>query len=83
VGRDEMRKPKFMDGLGFRNTEVSNLTLLARQAWRILMEPNSLSARVLRASYFPSYDFLEAHLGDSPKSNGDQYYMAERFCNKA
>ena len=43
-----------------------NLSLLAWQAWRILNKPSSLSARVLKAAYYPSVDFLEADLGTGP-----------------
>jgi hypothetical protein len=43
-----------------------NIALLACQAWRILQEPTSLSAQVLKAVYFPTCDFLDPSLGTSP-----------------
>ena len=61
-----MIKPKSRGGLGFRDIELFNLALLERQAWRNLNEPNSLSARILKAVYYPDVDFLDAEQGAAP-----------------
>ena len=50
--------------LGFRDIGVFNLVMLARQAWRILQAPDTLSANNLKASYYPNtVFFLKAQLG--------------------
>ncbi|KAA3459484.1 reverse transcriptase [Gossypium australe] len=52
--------------LGFRNMCQFNTALLAKQGWRLIVYPDSLLARVLKAKYFPNSDFLNAQLGNLP-----------------
>lgn len=59
-------RPKNLGGLGFRDMEIFNLALLSRQAWWILQNPTSLSARILKADYFPDYSILDASIGTHP-----------------
>lgn len=66
VSWETMTKPEYMVGLGFRDLGLFNLTLLARQTWRILQESISLSARMSKLVYFPESYILEAELGSHP-----------------
>jgi hypothetical protein len=66
VSWKEMCKPKNMGGLGFRDIELFNLALLARQGWRLLQNPETLSVKILKARYYPSTDLLHAELGSAP-----------------
>lgn len=53
-------------GLGFRNLEAYNLAMLAKQGWKLITTPNTLSSRILKAKYFPNKDFMETSLGSNP-----------------
>ncbi|MCH90379.1 putative ribonuclease H protein, partial [Trifolium medium] len=56
-------KQKKAGGLGFRDLQAFNTALLAKQGWRLITEPTSLVATVLKAKYFPNSQFLQAKQG--------------------
>ena len=51
VSWEEMCRRKEEGGLGYKDLHLFNLAMLARQGWRILQNPDSLCAQLLRAKY--------------------------------
>jgi hypothetical protein len=51
---EALTHPKNQGGLGFKDFHLFNQALLARQAWRLLIKPNSLCATILKAHYYPN-----------------------------
>jgi hypothetical protein len=61
-----MGRAKSAGGLGFRDLLMFNKALLAKQCWRLVQFPHSLSSRILKAKYFPNSSFLASELGKRP-----------------
>lgn len=53
-------------GLGFKELNKFNITMLAKQGWRLLNNQNPLVTRIMQAKYFPKCNFLQAQLGANP-----------------
>jgi hypothetical protein len=54
---------KDQGGMGFRDLESFNKALLAKQLWRILQNPDSLSAKIFKVKYFPQGSILFCSCG--------------------
>lgn len=53
-------KGKNSGGMGFREINLFNQAMLAKQSWRILRNPNSLLTRILRGRYYKDGDYIKA-----------------------
>ncbi|XP_042958141.1 uncharacterized protein LOC122293703 [Carya illinoinensis] len=63
---NQLSYSKEAGGLGFRDFRSFNFALLAKQGWRILQNPSSLAAMVLKKKYFSKSGLLDATLGSRP-----------------
>lgn len=54
--------PKSEGGMGFRDLYSFNLAMLSKQCWRLITNPDSLCAHVLKAKYYPNISLLQATL---------------------
>jgi hypothetical protein len=57
---EKLTSSKRDGGMGFRDLYGFNLSMLAKQAWRLLIAPDSLCAQVLKAKYYPQTSILDA-----------------------
>lgn len=60
---DKMTLSKADGGIGFRDFRALNEALLAKQGWRLLMNPQSYWAKMVKGLYFPNSSFLNAKRG--------------------
>ncbi|XP_074313724.1 uncharacterized protein LOC141648916 [Silene latifolia] len=65
VSWEAMCRVKARGGMGFRDFGNFNLALLAKQAWRLICNEESLMVGVLKGKYFPNCSFMEAVIGNN------------------
>jgi hypothetical protein len=63
---DKLACSKEDGGLGFRDFQMFNMAMVAKQGWNFISKPTSLVARVFKARYFPHSSFTNASLGNNP-----------------
>ncbi|CAN6580631.1 unnamed protein product [Malus baccata var. baccata] len=63
ISWDRLVRHKKLGGLGFKDIQCFNLAFLAKIGWRIIQNPSSLLASVLREKYIPEKTFREAGKG--------------------
>jgi hypothetical protein len=65
--------------MGFRDLSNFNKALLAKQFWRLLKSPDSLTAKIIRAKYYPRGTLMEAKLGSKPSFAWRSIYGAREL----
>ncbi|KAL9413382.1 hypothetical protein AB3S75_041953 [Citrus x aurantiifolia] len=63
---ESMSQSKTRGGMGFRDISSFNQALVAKQGWRLIQNPESLAARIMKARYFREGNFLNASTGSNP-----------------
>ncbi|KAL0854761.1 hypothetical protein Bca101_059913 [Brassica carinata] len=71
VSWDRITKPKDLGGLGIRDIQHFNTSLLAKQAWRIVTKPEGLFARVLVGKSCRNSSFLTVKLPKECSHGGE------------
>jgi ribonuclease HI len=79
---ERMGTAKERGGLGFRDLTTFNKALLAKQVWRILKNPESLVARIMKAKYFPHTSIMETAIGNRPSQAWRSIFTARDLVNE-
>lgn len=66
IGWKRLTIPKDQGGLGFKDLQCVNQALLAKQAWRLIHEKESLFFKVFKSMYFSNSDLLTTIKGTRP-----------------
>lgn len=75
----DLSRPKDKGGLGFKDLEDFNITLLGKQLWRVITNPNSLLGRIYKSRYFRTSNLLNATVGSRPSYDWRSIIAAQRL----
>lgn len=59
---EELCKPKEVGVLNFRSLEEFNQAMLAMQVWRVLNNPHSRVAQIIKGRYLPTFPLLDVSI---------------------
>ena len=74
-----MTRPKGEGGMCFRDLTLFNQALLAKQAWRVLVFPDSLRAKVMKAKYYSHGHLIDSVFSQSSSLRGKVLCMASNY----
>lgn len=66
VSWEKLCLSKIQGGLGFKDIAGFNQTLLGKQAWKVIQDPDCLLSRLLKSKYFDDSDFFTTQEGRRP-----------------
>jgi hypothetical protein len=72
-------RPKNRGGVGYRDLEWFNMTLLAKQGWRLIHNPDGLASKILKEKYYQRDEFLNTPLGRNPSYIWRSIWNARRL----
>jgi hypothetical protein len=78
----KMGMAKDRGGMGFRDLVNFNMALLANQCWRLLKSLDNLTAKIIKAKYYPNSSLLEAKLGSKSSFAWRSIHSAQSLFEK-
>lgn len=55
---EKLSKSKMIGGLGVKSLNSFNVSMLAKQGWRLINNCNPMVTAIMKAKYYPKTDFL-------------------------
>ena len=78
----KLGRMKAKRGLGYKDLENFNLALLAKQWWRLIQNPQSLVARIIKEKYFSGCSFMDSVLGNRPSYAWRSIWNSKKLLKK-